>query len=167
MGGLDVRMDREDTCDTPLNSIEKLYVGDIENMKLENSEYSFDLLDATLSNPAEEVRAILFGTDIFVIGGAQFNSRFAARFNTVDVIDTKKDTTTLWGELIEPISGVTPILVGNRVYVFGGYNNGGVVSYWQYFDLSAKDFDDEGEQNEDRSQSCKTKKFTKIVFRNC
>ena len=104
------------------DSIEKLYVKDIKNI----DQYGFTMLTNTLSYANLGSRAILYHTDIYVIGG--FSS------DDIEVIDTTTDSVSIWGKLHADIGHTSPIIIGNRVYIFGG-DNGVAVDYWQYFDV--------------------------------
>ena len=56
----------------------------------------------------------------------------------LDVIDTRTNSVIFWGKLHEGFSDASPIIVGSRLYIFGGYTNDAGyenVDYWQYFDL--------------------------------
>ncbi len=121
-----------------LESIEKLYVGDMANI----SQYMFNTLSGTLTTQdtlttggGRYMRAILYKTDIYVIGGYYWSG--SAKFiKDIDVIDTTTDTISVYNQqLYEEISYTAPILIGTRVYVFGGYNGTNTVNYWQYFDV--------------------------------
>ena len=112
-----------------LDSIEKLDVNDIKNI----NQYSFISLTDTLSNPKFFTRCILYKTDIYVIGGGDVFNRGAG--DDIDVIDTKTDSVSLWGKLYEPLATTSPILIGSRVFVFGGVRVTKSVDYWQYFDV--------------------------------
>ena len=114
-----------------LNSIEKLYVNDMPNLH----QYSFTTLSDTLSHPKSYTRSILYKTNIYVIGG-----RDITPYDDIDLIDTKTDSVTLWGKLSAAITYVSPIIIGTRVYIFGGSNSSTQdvdidVNYWQYFDV--------------------------------
>ena len=104
------------------DSIIKLYVKDITNIE----KYNFTTLTDTLSRERANMAAVLHKTDIYVAGGW---------VNEIDVIDTKTDLVMLWGKLYEVLLYVTPIVVSNRLYIFGGSTFGKAVDYWQYFDL--------------------------------
>ena len=113
----------------PLRTIEKLYVGDMANYNL----YEFSTLNQTLSSSmSQQTRAVLFATDIYVIGGGGFGT---SSTKNIDVIDTTMDSVSVFGQLHDGIEAAAPILVGKRVYVFGGSATGGPVDYWQYFDM--------------------------------
>ena len=111
--------------DHHLGDIEKLYVNDITNI----DRYIFTTLTDTLSNPRPATRAVLHGTDIYVIGGIA---------GDIDIIDTTTDSVTLWGDrLHEELTEVAAIIIGNsKVYIFGGApTDGGKIDYWQHFDV--------------------------------
>ena len=71
--------------------------------------------------------AVLYKTDIYVVGGYDRNE--------IDVIDTRSDTVIFWGKLCENLAYASPIIVGTRLYIFGGRVSGADVDYWQYFDM--------------------------------
>ena len=110
-----------------LNSIEKLYVNDILNI----NQYNFTTLTDTLSHPKCRTRSILYKTDIYVIGGAHI----FLSYDDIDVIDTTRDFVALWGKLHIPIKDTSPILIGSKVYIFGGRSLTYTVNHWQYFDV--------------------------------
>ena len=103
------------------DSILKLYVKDIPNIE----KYGFSRLTDTLTRTSAHMAAVLYKSDIYVAGSSD-----------IDVIDTKTDSVVLWANLYESILYATPIIVGTRLYIFGGQSSGnGVVDYWQYFDM--------------------------------
>ena len=110
-----------------LDTIEKLYVKDIANI----NRYNFTTLTNTLTSAKRLTRAILYKTNIFVVGGDEKDSES----DSIDLIDTRTDSVILWGRLYEGIHAVSPIIVAGRLYVFGGWVNGSSVDYWQYFDM--------------------------------
>eukprot|EP01083_Nonionella_stella_P040264 109387_1 len=119
-----------------LDSIEKLSVSDIPNI----NQYAFNVLDVTLSHKKSGIRAVLVGTDIYILGGSvsvggKPSSWNGTVYDDIEVIDTISDIVTIRGRLYEPINGVAPILISNRVYVFGGFKLDTPVTYWQYFDM--------------------------------
>ena len=112
-----------------LNSIEKLYVNDIANI----NQYNFTLLTDTLSRSKWGTRSILYQTDIYIIGGAGGQGQYC---DDIDVIDTTTDSVNLWGTLSIATAFTTPIIIGSRVYVFGGRgDNETAFDTWQYFDV--------------------------------
>ena len=119
IGGLAFN-DRRDT-----DSIEKLYVKDIPNIY----QYNFTILKSTLTSVKISTKAILYKTDIYVVGGYPES-------DCIDVIDTRTDSVKLWGRLYEGIYYISPIIVADRMYVFGGWANGSAVDYWQYFNMT-------------------------------
>ena len=117
IGGVGLGMDYMDT-------ILKLYVKDIPNIE----KYTFTTLTDTLSRTKSSMAAVLHGTDIFVAGGWGRDE--------IDVIDTRTDSVIFWGKLHEASALASPIIVGTRLYIFGGFVNGtGEVDYWQWFDM--------------------------------
>ena len=112
-----------------LDSIEKLYVNDIANLY----QYNFTSLTEPLSKAKYLARSILYKTDIYVIGGGDI----FVSYDDIDVIDTTTDSVTLWGRMSDSIEGTSPILIGTRVYMFGGEPSVFLepVNYWQYFDV--------------------------------
>ena len=111
-----------------LNSIEKLYVHDIQNI----DQYNFIPLSDTLSNFKGFTRSILYKTDIYVISGVGND----VYYDDIDVIDTTTDSVSLWGKLFEPIAYPSTIIIGTRVYMFGGWTQTvAEIDYWQYFDV--------------------------------
>ena len=116
----------DDMNEHSLDSIEKIYINDILNL----NQYTFSTLTDTLSTPRTATRAVLHGTDIFVIGGLSVD---------IDVIDTTTDSVSLWGNrLYEKLTEVSAIIIGagTKVYIFGGSNDEGhSINYWQYFDV--------------------------------
>ena len=110
------------------DSIEKLYVKDIINI----NQYTFtNLIEHRLSHRKSCTRAILYETDIYVIGGTGDNY-----YDDIDLIDTTTDSVILWGKLHEGIAITSAVLIGTRFYIFGGQDSAGDdVNYWQYFDV--------------------------------
>ena len=106
-----------------MDSILKLYVKDITNIQ----EYSFTTLTNTLSRRTSNMAAALYKTDIYVAGGLWRDQ--------IDVIDTKTDSVMLWGRLCEELPYASTIVVGDRLYIFGGGNSLDASGHWQYFDL--------------------------------
>ena len=107
-----------------MDSIIKLYVKDITNIE----KYKFITLADTLGRGSANMAAVLYKTDIYVAGGQDRDD--------IDVIDTRTESVILWGRLYEALSYASPIIVGSRLYIFGGSRpNMGEADYWQYIDL--------------------------------
>ena len=104
------------------DSILKLYVKDITNIE----RYNFTTLTNTLSHKTSNMAAALYKTDIYVTGGLWGDS--------IDVIDTTTDSVMLWGETSTTVPYASLIIVGTRLYIFGGGSLDGTDN-WQYFDL--------------------------------
>ena len=108
----------------PIDTILKLYVKDITNIE----KYNFTTLTDTLNRSKEVTAAVLHETDIYVPGGWKRDE--------IDVIDTRTDTVILWGKMYQALGYGSSIIVGTRLYIFGGVDNSaGSVDYWQYFDM--------------------------------
>ena len=107
-----------------LDSIEKLYIKDIPNMY----KFNFITLRQTSSSITGGTRAILYETDIYIIGDIGSDN--------IDVIDTTTDNVYIWGKLHEAMGSPSAIIIGTRVYIFGGWKYPDVLlNYWQYFDV--------------------------------
>ena len=106
-----------------LDSIQKLYVKDIANIE----KYNFSTLTDTLTRSRVSTAAVLHKTDIYVAGGLFRDD--------MDVIDTRTDAVILWGKLQTDLHYGSSIVVGDRLYIFGGWASSGTIDYWQYFDL--------------------------------
>eukprot|EP01084_Bolivina_argentea_P223067 377486_1 len=111
--------------------IEKLYVGDMNNIQNENF---FEIAGLQLSTDKYSLRAVCHGSNIFVIGGyIRVISTSGQQF--VDIIDTATDTVTSDSILNTKVGKPAVIIVNERLYVFGGGNfDSGqpTISTWQY-----------------------------------
>lgn len=113
------------------NTIEYIYINDIENI----ISYSWNYVIGNLSRGLAGSRAIIYGNDILIIGGYHYNG-IANYEDFINVIDITTDSILpdTGGYLDYGIVGGAPIIVNQRLYVFGG-NAGGVTPNWQYLDL--------------------------------
>ena len=106
------------------DSIAKLYVKNITDIH----KYNFSTLTNSLTQDKAYMAAVLYKTDIYVAGGLYEDG--------IDVINTTTDSVIFWGTLNEQLQYASPIIVGSRLYIFGGKPSDRLnVDYWQYFDL--------------------------------
>eukprot|EP01083_Nonionella_stella_P112299 330189_1 len=82
-----------------------------------------------LKSPRKAAQSVIYGTDIYVIGGKDNNGNRVADIN---VIDTFTGTVSPGDTLDYATSYAAPIIVGNTLYVFGGYLSSGMVDTYQY-----------------------------------
>ena len=102
-----------------LDSIEKLYVGDMDNIDQQNSIQ----ISAKLSTPKGYSRAVIYGYYIYIIGGFPINDL------KIDIINSLTDTIKSFdGFQIDP-SGVAPVIANNYIFVFGDSES------WQYYNM--------------------------------
>eukprot|EP01083_Nonionella_stella_P010838 30798_1 len=121
-----------DEGSTYLDSIETL---DISNMEIISSKtWDINWVD-TLTSGRKGTRAVLYGTDIYVIGGKDNNN---GRVRDINVIDTITGTVSSGDTLVYVTSYASSIIAGNTLYVFGGYSGGDLNTY-QYSVLPTKD----------------------------
>ena len=107
-------------------TIEVLQIGDISNIK--NEQWRFI---GNLSTYKSNHRAAVYGNDIIVVGG----------YTEIYTIDTSNNEVRLIGYLDVDLYSCAIIVVGNILYVFGGYakltENGNfeLLSSWRYIHL--------------------------------
>eukprot|EP01084_Bolivina_argentea_P108217 193399_1 len=101
-----------------LNSVSKLYVGDMININL----YNWTNLQNTLREPKLSLSAVFYNDDIFVIGGyaatapnsgSYYSSDYVERISSNDIISPDTD-------LPEAVAYQTCIVVNNTLFVLGG-----------------------------------------------
>ena len=115
-----------------INTIEKLYVGDIMNI----NQYSFYILNETLNEGIFQSRAILYETDIYIIGGYRNWGSNGKSIDDIYLLDTRIDSVSVFCQLYEGITGPTPILIGTTIYVFGGATTDWeAATYYQSFNV--------------------------------
>eukprot|EP01084_Bolivina_argentea_P010481 19516_1 len=113
-----------------LNSIEKLYVGDIPNILT----YKWTLLVDTLSIGRMWAPSVIFNDYIYFIGGLA-HTNGGGREDVVDIIDTINDNVFSMQEpLYEPIYWSAAAMVAETIYVFGG-DASTKRTYYQYYTL--------------------------------
>ena len=104
------------------SSIEVLDVSSgINNIPDEWSEFP-----ASLTTPLQYVKAIVYGTDIVILGGytypnIQVGYTYPYYSDKIRVIDTLTETVTDVGQLNYVVRGGAPILVYPYIYIFGGF----------------------------------------------
>ena len=112
--------------------IQKLYVKDMLNV----NKYNFTYLTDELHHCRANTRAIVYKTDIYVIGGG-YTGPSSEYLKEIELIDTTTDSITLFGYLAQGVFGATPMAVEfdsfTAIYVFGGWAESGIINKWQYF----------------------------------
>eukprot|EP01083_Nonionella_stella_P010839 30799_1 len=88
-----------------------------------------------LKSPRKAAQSVIYGTDIYVIGGKDNNN---GRVRDINVIDTITGTVSSGDTLVYVTSYASSIIAGNTLYVFGGYSGGDLNTY-QYSVLPTKD----------------------------
>eukprot|EP01083_Nonionella_stella_P182775 658514_1 len=95
---------------------------DISNMNAISSVTWDDNWAQSLTSPRKATRAVIYGTDIYVIGGR--NNEDEEPLAEINIIDTFTGYVTQGDVLNYPISHAASIIIGNTLYVFGGYIGG-------------------------------------------
>eukprot|EP01084_Bolivina_argentea_P009497 17737_1 len=109
------------------NTIEKLYIGDIDNIDLE----SWYELNNTLINNIAYMRIAEFNGLLYIIGG--YSETLLSSVDTVSILDPNNDEIISGVNLSHPTNrgAVTENINGN-IYLFGGYGNSSVLSMYQW-----------------------------------
>eukprot|EP01083_Nonionella_stella_P112298 330181_1 len=122
-----------DDDSTFLDSIETL---DISNMDIIPSKTWDTNWADPLTSGRKATRAVLYGTDIYVIGGKDNEGN---RLADINVIDTITGTVSSGDTLDYATSYASSIIVDNTLYVFAGYSNSdGDLDTYQYSILPTK-----------------------------
>eukprot|EP01084_Bolivina_argentea_P102138 183031_1 len=112
------------------NTVEKIYVNDIRNIKSCN----WTQITHTLPSPNINGHSVVFDKYIYVFTG--INNLINEWNDNIYVIDTNTDTITSYDTLSELIQFPAIIVVKNRIYAFGGQSRWeGDINYWQYYDI--------------------------------
>ena len=108
-----------------MHSIEKIYVKDIANIV----QYNFQNITGRLGATTLNMAAVLYKTDIYVVG--------TWRPEGIDVIDTVTESVTLLPHnLLYSIWRASSIIIDNILYAFGGYSYSlgtSVNNQWMYY----------------------------------
>eukprot|EP01084_Bolivina_argentea_P137079 241407_1 len=107
-----------------IQSIEKLYVGDVANVQA----YAWSFFGNLLSR-LRDIRSVVYGDHIIVLGGV-----YSANYNiNINVINTVSNTITSGGFLSYGAYGIFPIIAYPYIYSFGGWASCACrVNKWQY-----------------------------------
>eukprot|EP01083_Nonionella_stella_P292174 993810_1 len=89
-----------------------------------------------LTSGRKGTRAVVYGTDIYVIGGKDNNGD---RLSDINVINTMTGTVSSGDTLDYATSYASSIIVGNTLYAFAGWNNNRELDTYQYSLLPTKD----------------------------
>ena len=112
-----------------LDNVSKIYVGDIDNIQ----EYIWQDLNDTLRTPTERIRAVVYGNDIYTMGGATYIDSYP--FDTlpyVDLIRTSDDRIIPQTDLLQVADSVTPMIIHDTLFVLGGWSGTNYIDTIQY-----------------------------------
>eukprot|EP01083_Nonionella_stella_P085757 237900_1 len=102
----------------PSQRTDTIEVFDVSNIETELSSTTWNYFGDSLTGAArDELRATVHGTIIYAVGGATDDYAVA----DVTIIDTVAAQCTAGDSLSYPIAGAACIVVGNVLYVFGGF----------------------------------------------
>eukprot|EP01084_Bolivina_argentea_P287771 493802_1 len=101
------------------NSIEKLYIGNMNNIQNEN----WIQLSNTLVDPTAFTRSVVVNDFIYIIGGYQSNP--FGYTSKVYIIDTNNnDNVYVDSNMAYALSSVNTIFLNNYIYIMGGHDGG-------------------------------------------
>eukprot|EP01083_Nonionella_stella_P032694 89465_1 len=111
-------------------ALDTVIVIDIRNVSTINHQ-NWSALDDTLSAKKNQLHSVVFEDDIYVIGGWSTGAT-ATPYGHIDVIDTITNTIRLDSTLLTAAYGVSPVVVENTIYVFGGRTKTTELNTFQY-----------------------------------
>eukprot|EP01084_Bolivina_argentea_P016569 30987_1 len=118
-----------DKSSTYLKSVEKLYIGDLQNINDANWMYIND----SLSVRHIMSRAVIYDNLIYIIGGC---TQEKAALQNVDVLDPETDKITVFNNLAYAVGETMAITVDHKIFVFGGrHSRLATTDTWQYYDF--------------------------------
>eukprot|EP01083_Nonionella_stella_P138691 422115_1 len=120
------------------HTIEVLDIANISS-KIFTDWYYFS---GSLRTARGETRAVSYGTNIYVIGGDDDSVPFgyAADVNRIDTVTGQCDGV---GYLLYVVEGPMPIVIGNKLYVFGGYSSiDGASNYYDTYQYAVLPLND-------------------------
>ena len=110
-------------------SIEKLYIGDIENLANYNWEYNIE----PLNYPMDPFGAVVYGDDILLVAGKAYDGDL---LDTVFVINAITGEVSYGGTLADRAGDASPIIANGIIYLMGGTRG----DNWQYMFLLSGSF---------------------------
>eukprot|EP01084_Bolivina_argentea_P245847 411522_1 len=115
-----------------LHLVETISLNDMKNQKW---TYSQSLIYAVYKTVA-----VLYEHYIIVMGGYGKDQINCNSRNEIQIINCNTGNVFIAGYLKYVVGGASGILVGDRVYLFGGWNGSAYIQTWQYLDLTADYF---------------------------
>jgi N-acetylneuraminic acid mutarotase len=86
----------------------------------DTNDNTITTLDTRLPSPASHIASVAVGTKIYLFGG-YYSDNAKVVYNTINVFDTENETiTTLDVTLPYDTYGIAAVLVGTKIYLFGG-----------------------------------------------
>eukprot|EP01084_Bolivina_argentea_P174340 302008_1 len=111
------------------DTIEWINVADVHNMDKQEWQY----VNGHLPTPLRGNTVVNHGDQIIVLGGRSDAGEFST---TIPVINVGSNSISIQGSLAYSEDEAGCIIVGKRVYIFGGFaESGGAVNGYQYIDL--------------------------------
>jgi hypothetical protein len=131
---------------TVLSPIERLYVGDMQNIG--QQQWS---VDADLVQPVRNMRLTVVGAEIFVMGGYNGSSYT----DSVQVVDTSTEpvTVTVAGHYPFVVHSLPVVATQSALYAFGGHRQNDVrMDDWFWHDLEPVDANEDTNKEEEEEE---------------